>query len=54
MAECPECGMNVRLNDPVVNEVLECDECGTQLVVREINPHVRLEVCEEVDEDWGE
>ncbi|MBL7170144.1 MAG: lysine biosynthesis protein LysW [Candidatus Aenigmarchaeota archaeon] len=53
--ECPECGFNIGLNQtPLLREILECDDCGTQLVVTEINPQIRIETSEEIGEDWGE
>lgn len=53
-AQCPGCDAVVRLREPVLREVLECSECGAQLIVAEVNPVLRLEISEEIGEDWGE
>jgi len=53
--ECPECGVTIKLNqNPIIREVLECDECGSQLIIAQVQPEIRVEVSEEIGEDWGE
>ena len=39
MSECPVCGANISVADDVVKgELLECDDCGTELEVKNIDP----------------
>lgn len=53
--ECPECGENVVFQqEPMLREIIECNECGSQLIVTEVNPQIRVETSEEIGEDWGE
>ncbi len=53
--KCPECGETIALNqNPIVREVLECGGCGSQLIVTQVEPEIRMEVSEEIGEDWGE
>ena len=54
MAECPTCGIEVKLNaDVVEGELLECTDCGTELEVQKLTPAVLVEAPQE-EEDWGE
>ena len=54
MAECPACGGDVTITpDTVVNELLECPDCGTELEVLEIDPPT-LGEAPECEEDWGD
>lgn len=54
MAECPECGTEVKLPDDVVeNEIVECGACGEELEVISIDP-LQLDLAPEEQEDWGE
>ncbi len=54
MAECPVCGAGVTLSsDIVVGELLECEDCGTELEVLETDPP-KLGEAPETEEDWGE
>ncbi|MDO8537810.1 MAG: lysine biosynthesis protein LysW [archaeon] len=51
---CPECEANVNFKDsPIIREVIECNDCGSQLIVVATDP-IKLEVSEETGEDWGE
>lgn len=53
--ECPECAGVVNFSQqPVEREIVECEECGSQLIVTEVNPQLRLESAGDVGEDWGE
>lgn len=52
---CPECGENIQFRqEPLLREIIECAECGSQLVVTEVNPQLRVESSGEIGEDWGE
>ena len=54
MGECPVCGAGVALAaDAVVGELMECDECGTELEVLELEPPT-LGEAPESEEDWGQ
>lgn len=54
MMECPVCGGEVDISsDTVVNELLDCGECASELEVVSLDP-VRLDEAPEVAEDWGE
>jgi alpha-aminoadipate/glutamate carrier protein LysW len=53
MANCPECGGNIPVNDVLRGEILPCPDCGVELEVREIEP-LTLALAPEIQEDWGE
>jgi alpha-aminoadipate carrier protein LysW len=54
MADCPECGGAVTLHDDAeVGEIIDCDTCGAELEVVDVEP-VELETAPELEEDWGE
>ncbi len=54
VAECPVCGGDVEITpDVIVGELLDCDDCGSEIEVRTLTP-VRLEVAPTPAEDWGE
>ena len=54
MMECPVCAGEVGMSpDTVVNELLDCGECASELEVVSLDP-VRLDEATEVAEDWGE
>jgi len=54
MSECPVCGAEITLADDVVKgELLECDDCGSELEVVSLEP-VTLEEAPEAEEDWGQ
>jgi len=54
MVECPDCGADVTVSETVEqNEILTCDECGSELEVKSLNPIV-LEIAPEEEEDWGQ
>ena len=52
-AECPECFAGVKLVDVMLNEIVQCSECGSELEVNALDP-LGLETAPEEDEDWGE
>lgn len=52
--ECPVCGGEVTLSeDTVQGELIECEECGTELEVTGLQPFTVAEAPQE-EEDWGE
>jgi len=54
MSECPVCGAEITVaNDIVKGELLECDDCGSELEVVSLEP-VTLEEAPEAEEDWGQ
>ena len=54
MTECPVCGAELHLSDDlVVGELLECDDCGSELEVTGLKP-VTVAEAPEAEEDWGE
>jgi len=51
---CSICDAELILDDDVVkDELLECPECGTELVVSSVNP-LSVEEAPQTEEDWGE
>ncbi len=54
--DCPSCGAEIEIEDEVVqNEIVECEECGAQLVVKKVNnERIELEEIGGMEEDWGE
>ena len=53
--KCPECDADIELEDPVIREVTECSECGTELeVVKVTDKEVKVQIAELQGEDWGE
>lgn len=51
---CLECGAELDLpGDLMVNEIIDCGECGVELEVLSLQP-LRLQAAPEVEEDWGE
>ncbi len=54
MSECPVCGGEITLaGDTVTGELLECDDCGSELEVTSLDP-VELDEAPEAEEDWGQ
>ncbi|MCB1740593.1 MAG: lysine biosynthesis protein LysW [Gammaproteobacteria bacterium] len=54
MAECPVCGADVEVGDDAIEgELMECEECGTELEVLSVDP-VSLGEAPESEEDWGQ
>ena len=53
MPECPECGAQLKLNDPEKGEIIVCPECGVELEVRNVKP-IELLPAPQEEEDWGE
>ena len=51
---CPVCDAAIGLmTDTVVDELLECHDCGCELVVTALDP-ASLEEAPMAEEDWGE
>ena len=52
--ECSVCGAALSLgSDPMVNELIECADCGTEFEVIDVDP-ITIEIAPQVQEDWGE
>ena len=52
--QCPYCdGELVLAEDIVKDELLECNDCGTELVVASLEP-ISIEEAPQVEEDWGQ
>lgn len=53
--ECPVCGGRVDVaSDVIVSELIDCDDCGSELEVRSLPPSVELQEAPVSAEDWGE
>jgi alpha-aminoadipate carrier protein LysW len=53
-AKCPFCEAVLMLaEDAVKDELLECSDCGTELVVASLEPLTLVEA-PQVEEDWGQ
>ena len=53
-ANCPECAAEMALAaNTLLNELVACPDCGTELEVLSLNP-VELDYAPELQEDWGE
>jgi alpha-aminoadipate/glutamate carrier protein LysW len=50
---CPECDGDVAVADPVLNEIVECGECRSELEVVSVQP-LLVALAPEAEEDWGE
>ncbi len=54
MHRCPVCDASVAISDdPVEGELIECEECGTELEILALSP-ITLGEAPEMEEDWGE
>ena len=54
MTSCPICGGEVGVKaGTVVSELIDCDECASELEVISLDPLTLVEA-PEVAEDWGE
>ena len=49
---CPECGAELRLENPELGELVVCEDCGAELEVVGLDP-LRLAPAPEEAEDWG-
>lgn len=53
--ECPVCAGTVDIApDVIVGELLDCDDCGSELEVRALSPRVQLLEAPMSAEDWGQ
>ena len=53
-ATCPICEADVSIPaDVMLNELISCPDCGSELEILNLDPIV-LEEAPEVEEDWGE
>lgn len=51
---CPVCEANLPIAaGTVVGELLQCEDCGSDLEVTAANPY-QIQEAPEVEEDWGE
>ena len=50
---CPECGAELRLENPELGELVGCEGCGAERAVVGLDP-LRVEPAPEGAEDWGE
>lgn len=45
---CPDCGMEIKITgNEEVGDILECDECGTEVEIISVNPLNFRELVEE-------
>jgi alpha-aminoadipate carrier protein LysW len=52
--ECTVCGANFQLDEnPLLNELIECADCGTEFEVTSVEP-LTLALAPQEEEDWGE
>lgn len=57
LSRCPECDFDLRVEDPVPDEVLVCEDCGLNLAVVAVDAAaatLELRLTETRAEDWGE
>lgn len=55
LAECPVCGGEIPVApDVIVGELLDCEDCGTEIEVRALEPSLRLVEAPVAAEDWGQ
>ena len=51
---CPVCDADIGLqNDTEKGELLDCDDCGSELEVTGVSPYALAEA-PQTEEDWGE
>lgn len=54
MSQCPVCDADLSLGDDILKgELMECDDCGTELEITSVDP-VKVEAAPEAEEDWGQ
>tara|TARA_B110000263_G_C14945413_1_gene345573 strand:+ start:250 stop:435 length:186 start_codon:yes stop_codon:yes gene_type:complete len=53
ISECPECAGELTLDQVELGEILVCDDCGTELEVRSLEP-LSITLAPQEAEDWGE
>ncbi len=54
MTECTACGASLSIDETTeVNEIITCQDCGSEFEVTGINPFV-VKPAPQEEEDWGE
>lgn len=54
IAECPVCGGDIPQEEStVVHELIDCDDCGSELEVTSLSPFALME-SPQAEEDWGQ
>ncbi len=54
MAECPTCGAELNVPEGTEqNEIIMCEDCGTELEVTSLDP-LEVQEAPQEEEDWGE
>ena len=54
MSECTVCGARLALaEDILVGELIECEDCGSELEIVSTDP-LQIEEAPEAEEDWGQ
>ena len=51
--ECPECFGEIKVDNVMESEIVQCAECGAELEVVSLEP-LALQPAPEEEEDWGE
>ncbi len=51
--ECPECGVEIEIENVVQNEIIVCPDCGVELEIVSIHP-LKVDLAPMEEEDWGE
>ena len=55
LAECPVCGGEIPVgSDVIVGELLDCEDCSSEIEVRALEPVLQLEEAPMAAEDWGQ
>ncbi len=44
---CPDCGIEIKSSEMTVGDILECEECGTEVEILSLNPLQFRELIEE-------
>ncbi|MFW6131289.1 MAG: lysine biosynthesis protein LysW [Candidatus Aminicenantaceae bacterium] len=53
-SNCPVCEAELNLEENTVeNELIECIECGSELVIKSVEP-LKIEEAPQIEEDWGQ
>lgn len=54
--KCPVCGSDIQLpKGTVINDSIDCEECGTELEVISVNPPIVSQgFADDEDEDWDD
>ena len=53
VAMCPECAAEIKLDDVMEGEIVDCQDCGVELEIVGLEP-LTLDLAPEEEEDWGE